>query len=578
MLKIFLAHAKEDESAVINLYKRLRQRGYIPWLDKEDLLPGQNWRTEIPRAIKESQVFIACLSQRSIVKQGYVQKELRLALDVYAEKPPGSIYLIPLRLDNCLIPELSQNEYGVDFRDIQWVDLFAENGFDRLVKALEHGFPRRHVNQSAVSLPSDLSVSETRHGTSQVSFAIDNHIRMIKREQDIEARFNIAVVGKTGVGKSSLINYLFGKDIRTTGAGKPITKRGFHRENLEIDGIPTTLFDSWGLEVGNASTWIRLLQQELRLRSTKMSSQKWFHVVLYCIAASSGRVEDFELHVLEEFIKENYKVIVVLTKSDLASQEDICKIQSVVSDDLSSYIRCIAVSSESKKLRTGSTEKFGSDDLFLAIYSVFWDAISYRLPARCVDILKSLVDVWVDSQKEQVEKKINFLGSSINVVVDNLEKESVAFSAELLSSKVEDVLRREVKSVLNTYTRFTSLIDSQLQNKLSDVQKQSGIEANEYSPSVSPLSHKVAAGAVISGMSALHAASLAGSVTLSLGAVVPVLAVISPILAGSYIFTVSERKKGIKEGLDAFGDSLKEQIEKIEPDLSSKILRMLEDV
>lgn len=151
MLRIFLAHAKEDKDAVTQLYHRLKESGYRPWLDKEDLLPGQNWRAEIPKAIKNSQVFIACLSQRSVVKQGYVQREFKMALNEYANKPPGSIYLIPVRLDDCAIPELRQEEYGVNLRDIQWVDLFESNGFGRLVKALQHGFPDSHPSASPIS-------------------------------------------------------------------------------------------------------------------------------------------------------------------------------------------------------------------------------------------------------------------------------------------------------------------------------------------------------------------------------------------------------------------------------------------
>ncbi|MEO1392618.1 MAG: SUMF1/EgtB/PvdO family nonheme iron enzyme [Cyanobacteria bacterium J06634_5] len=147
MLRIFLAHAKEDKDAVTQLYHRLKESGYRPWLDKEDLLPGQNWRAEIPKAIKNSQVFIACLSQQSVVKQGYVQREFKMALNEYANKPPDSIYLIPVRLDDCAIPELRQEEYGVNLRDIQWVDLFEANGFGRLVKALQHGFPDSHASQ-----------------------------------------------------------------------------------------------------------------------------------------------------------------------------------------------------------------------------------------------------------------------------------------------------------------------------------------------------------------------------------------------------------------------------------------------
>ena len=140
--RIFLAHAHEDYAAVATLYDRLKQAGYHPWLDKKDLIPGQNWKQEIPKAIKSSALFIACLSQRSIAKQGYVQREFRLALKELAEKPPGTIYLIPLRLDPCDIPDLSHDDYGISLGDYHWLDYFEADGFARLDLAIKHaGIP-----------------------------------------------------------------------------------------------------------------------------------------------------------------------------------------------------------------------------------------------------------------------------------------------------------------------------------------------------------------------------------------------------------------------------------------------------
>ena len=141
MVQIFLAHANEDKEAVTGLYNRLKERGFQPWMDKEDLVPGQNWRSEIPKAIKNSDVFLACLSQVSVSKKGYVQKEFRIALNNYAEMPPGSAYLIPVRLNDCEIPELRQDEYGVNLSDIHWVNLFESGGFEKLVRAIDYHFP-----------------------------------------------------------------------------------------------------------------------------------------------------------------------------------------------------------------------------------------------------------------------------------------------------------------------------------------------------------------------------------------------------------------------------------------------------
>jgi formylglycine-generating enzyme required for sulfatase activity len=139
-IQIFLAHATEDKPAVLALHKRLKQAGYKPWLDKKDLIGGQNWRSVIPKAIADSQLFIACLSQRSIAKQGFVQREFKMALNQYADRPPNSIYLIPLRLDECDIPDLRQEEYGLNLRDLHWLDYWEEDGFEQLERAITYQF------------------------------------------------------------------------------------------------------------------------------------------------------------------------------------------------------------------------------------------------------------------------------------------------------------------------------------------------------------------------------------------------------------------------------------------------------
>jgi formylglycine-generating enzyme required for sulfatase activity len=137
--RIFLAHSSIDKELVRKLYKELKKRGLQPWLDEEDLLPGQNWRIEIPKAIRECEYFIACLSERAIHKQGYVNKEFRMALDIYAEKPPGSIYLIPLKFDDCGVPDIQHPELGAKLRDIHWLDYWKSDGLERLLKVIGNG-------------------------------------------------------------------------------------------------------------------------------------------------------------------------------------------------------------------------------------------------------------------------------------------------------------------------------------------------------------------------------------------------------------------------------------------------------
>jgi outer membrane protein assembly factor BamD (BamD/ComL family) len=128
-LKVFLCHASGDKPPVRELYKRLTTEGVDAWLDQEKLLPGQDWRMEIPRAVREADVVVICLSKKSITKEGYVQKEIKFALDIAEEKPEGTIFLIPARLEDCIVPD-RLNRW-------QWVDLDDDNGFIKLLRSLK---------------------------------------------------------------------------------------------------------------------------------------------------------------------------------------------------------------------------------------------------------------------------------------------------------------------------------------------------------------------------------------------------------------------------------------------------------
>ncbi|GAB4444046.1 MAG: hypothetical protein Fur0044_40380 [Anaerolineae bacterium] len=98
-LRVFLCHTAADKPAVRDLYHRLRADGFEPWLDEEDLLPGQKWQKEIPKTVAASDVVIVCLSQAGLTRAGYVQEEIKFALDMADQQPEDSIFLIPLRLE-----------------------------------------------------------------------------------------------------------------------------------------------------------------------------------------------------------------------------------------------------------------------------------------------------------------------------------------------------------------------------------------------------------------------------------------------------------------------------------------------
>ena len=130
----FISYARQDSEAAQRLAQDLESSGVGIWIDVERIRPGERWRTAITTAIEECQYFIAVLSTRSVAHRGYVQAELRQALDVLSQVPDSQIYLIPARLDDAEVvhPVL---------RELNWVDLFPDwtKGIRRLIAGLGAG-------------------------------------------------------------------------------------------------------------------------------------------------------------------------------------------------------------------------------------------------------------------------------------------------------------------------------------------------------------------------------------------------------------------------------------------------------
>jgi hypothetical protein len=136
MSKVFLSYAHEDIGMAKRVYNDLKRYKLDVWFDNESLLPGQVWRDEIQEAIENSDFFLALLSSKSLTKRGYVQKELKIALDVLDLYPENKVYVIPVRIKDCKVLNRKLQERHL-------IDLFPEreyyNGIRKILKVVSPG-------------------------------------------------------------------------------------------------------------------------------------------------------------------------------------------------------------------------------------------------------------------------------------------------------------------------------------------------------------------------------------------------------------------------------------------------------
>lgn len=130
-LQIFISYTKADQDRVIPIYEFLICNGYPnTWIDCKKLLPGQPWEFEIKRNLKKSEIVIIFLSNNSISKRGYVQRELKIATTYIEEKLQDDIYIIPIRLDDdAKIPD--------SLSEIQYLNISSNDSLHLLKQALD---------------------------------------------------------------------------------------------------------------------------------------------------------------------------------------------------------------------------------------------------------------------------------------------------------------------------------------------------------------------------------------------------------------------------------------------------------
>jgi GTP-binding protein EngB required for normal cell division len=326
------------------------------------------------------------------------------------------------------------------------------------------------------------------HNISLYSQSLEKLIKQIanypkKIGVNMETSLNILTIGKTGTGKSSLINYLYGANIAKTGVGRPVTQGGFDKYKINWQNTNVEIYDSVGLEVGykQSQEWRKSLQDELKKHGIELEAKDWFHAVLYCINAGGHRIEPYEDEIIQQLISEKYRIVIVITNSDKLTDEEISELvepitQKFAPDDAP----IVPVCSIQKKLRDNSIIRpFGREELEEQILKGFWYAITIRLPERCEYLLHKEVDNWIEKQIKFINSYIsnNKLIISRQEMVDSINTEIEKFQQEL-GNLIEEILLREINETVNNFRVLANKLQYQQQKDIPSLPDEIFISQN----------------------------------------------------------------------------------------------------
>ena len=209
-------------------------------------------------------------------------------------------------------------------------------------------------------------------------------MKAIKKARAELAKLNVMVLGKTGVGKSSLINNMFSEPLANVGIGKPVTDE---IRKYEKDGYPLVIYDTPGLELGGDNSIKKLLSGVNEVLSKGITSgdiSQVIHCILYCVATPSHRFEDAEKAFINKFLEEtgkfNVPVIMVLTQS--YSKNDAAALKAEIEKENLNIGQIVPVLAADFSIDDKYTVKaYGLDTLVSVIESVIPEAVKKTLIA-----------------------------------------------------------------------------------------------------------------------------------------------------------------------------------------------------
>lgn len=193
---------------------------------------------------------------------------------------------------------------------------------------------------------------------------------------------NVMMIGKTGAGKSSFLNYLLDIDEIPTGKGEPVTQ-GFNKYEFEnVNGLPLRVYDSKGLEVEDLVHIKSDIINYIKTSCGNSDPTQWLHSIFYCVNVKSARFHDEEIRFINEICGAiSQTVHIILTHCDTPVSDSVIEIENYIKSVIPcKNIRTIKVNSVETRKRNGTFfERFGRDEALDTIFNVLWSDIATRV-------------------------------------------------------------------------------------------------------------------------------------------------------------------------------------------------------
>ncbi|MGL5965256.1 MAG: GTPase domain-containing protein, partial [Fusobacteriaceae bacterium] len=213
---------------------------------------------------------------------------------------------------------------------------------------------------------------------------------------------------------------------------KPVTTQGVFRKEYMKDYY---LYDTWGLEANKSNEWTEMLRDclnNVKKKNIDLPIKGYFDAIFYCLSAKSARLEDAEREIIKLLKEEKHFPIIVLTKSDIASNDEKNALKNQLKK-IDNNMKFVEVGSIEEETFAGKVESFGKESVEKLIYMNFINKLVNFVPSYLI------------------EKTIKGLEEEKKWIIDNIEtnkKYDTNLYNEELKKIVEEIIPRKLNEEL----------------------------------------------------------------------------------------------------------------------------------
>lgn len=241
----------------------------------------------------------------------------------------------------------------------------------------------------------------------------------------MEKYANILLLGRTGVGKSSFINYIIGEEKCATGFAKPVTQYFDEFLYKTKDGIPLRIYDSKGIETINSENQCNEIKKYIATKCSDENIFNWLHSIFFCVNLKRKRLEDKEVNFIKDLQREISQTIhIIITNCPEEETEDIRDMKKYIRDSLGDDVRICCVNSVETRNRKGVVPAFGRKEVLNEIFEMLWSdiskSISKKYAKEYIGNMKKLIRE-IRYQLYSVADRLNGINAIKDIISDNGE-------------------------------------------------------------------------------------------------------------------------------------------------------------